>query len=273
MSSIDAAAIRNAMRPASVARMSRLDVFPEIDSTNAWLMAQAPPARGMHSVAIADHQVAGRGRGGKRWLSAPGSSLCLSIAYTFREKPDNLSPLTLAIGVAAARALGDSGIDDIELKWPNDIVSGDGKLGGILVETHHRSESNVSVVVGIGINLELPAEILDSVDSAWAHAPTDLRSILGRRVAREPLSAVMIDHVVDALFTFETQGLRAFAESWSERDWLRGRDIVVQRPGRPVRGKAFGIDADGALIVQGAAATTRVISGSVIVDGVGSTSS
>ena len=59
MSSIDAAAIRNAMRPASVARMSRLDVFPEIDSTNAWLMAQAPPPRGMHSVAIADHQVAG----------------------------------------------------------------------------------------------------------------------------------------------------------------------------------------------------------------------
>ena len=177
------------------------------------------------------------------------------------------------MGVAAARALGDSGIDDVQLKWPNDIVSGDGKLGGILVETHHGSQRTASVVVGIGINLELPAEILDSVDSTWANAPTDLRSILGRGVARESLSVAMIAHVVDALLTFESRGLDAFAASWSERDWLRGRDVTVQRPGRTVRGTAFGIDTDGALIVQGTAATTRVISGSVLVDGVRSASS
>jgi BirA family biotin operon repressor/biotin-[acetyl-CoA-carboxylase] ligase len=165
--------------------MAKLEVFPEIESTNAYLMAKSAPDAGMHRVAIAGHQTAGRGRGDKRWLSAPGSSLCLSIAHTFRERPDTLSALTLAVGVAAAGALGDIGVDDIQLKWPNDIVAGNGKLGGILVETHHRPQRTVAVVIGIGINLELPAEILGSVDSAWAQVPADLRSILGRSVARE----------------------------------------------------------------------------------------
>ena len=272
MSSIDAATILDALHPGIVSRIAQLEVFPEIESTNAYLMAQSAPDAGMHRVAIAGHQTAGRGRGDKRWFSAPGSSLCLSIAHTFEEKPDNLSALTLAIGVAAALALGDSGIDDIQLKWPNDIVSGNGKLGGILVETHHRSQRTASVVIGIGVNLQLPDEILENVDSAWAQAPADVASIVGSSVARESLSAAMIDRVADALCTFEGHGLHAFAASWRERDWLRGRHVTVERPGRTVRGKAFGIDTDGALLVKEAAAMTRVISGTVLLDAVGGVS-
>jgi BirA family biotin operon repressor/biotin-[acetyl-CoA-carboxylase] ligase len=272
MSSIDSAAILDALHPGIASRITQLEFFPEIESTNAYLMAQSVPDAGMHRVAIAGHQTAGRGRGDRRWLSAPGSSLCLSIAHTFEENPDNLSALTLAIGVAVARALGDSGIDGIQLKWPNDIVLGDGKLGGILVETQRRSQRTASVVIGIGINLELPDEILGNVDSAWAQAPADVASILGRGVARELLPAAIIDRVADALCTFEGQGLQAFAASWGERDWLRGRHITVERPGRTVRGKAFGIDTDGALLVKEAAATTRVISGTVLLDAVGGTS-
>lgn len=266
MSSIDSSAINDALEPASAARMAQIEVFPEIESTNTYLMAEAAPAAGMHRVAIAGHQTAGRGRGGKRWLSAPGSSLCLSIAYTFREKPENLSALTLAVGVAAVRALRDTGIDDVMLKWPNDIVARDAKLGGMLAESHRASASNASVVLGIGINLELPATILERVDSAWAQAPVDLRSILGRSVKAEPLSAALINHIVDALLTFEKQGLRAFAETWGECDWLRGRAVTVQQPGGSLKGTASGIDRDGALLLQAATTTTRVISGSILVD-------
>lgn len=270
MSSIDSAAILDALDPASASRMARIDVFPEIESTNAYLMKEPAPDEGKHRVAIAGHQTAGRGRGDKRWLSAPGSSLCLSIAHTFRKRPDNLSALTLGIGVAAVEALRDTGVDDVMLKWPNDIVALDGKLGGMLAETHCASPTNASVVVGIGINLELSQEILESVDSGWAHAPVDLKSILGRAVSLEPLSAAMIDHIADALLTFGERGLQAFAETWGERDWLRGRNITVQQPGGSVRGTAFGIDGDGALLVRAAATTTRIISGSILVEGVGS---
>ena len=131
MSRIDATAIRDALSPASISKMAQFDVFAEIDSTNTWLMGQPAPETGMHRIAVADHQTAGRGRGGKRWLSAPGASLCLSIAHTFRQKPDNIAALTLAVGVAALHALRDTGVDDVKLKWPNDIVAGDQKLGGI----------------------------------------------------------------------------------------------------------------------------------------------
>ena len=273
MSSIDAAAIRDALSPASVATLAQLDVFSEIDSTNAWLMAQPVPASGMHRVAIADHQTAGRGRGGKRWLSSPGSSLCLSIAHVFREQPDNMAALTLAVGVAAVNALRDTGADGVRLKWPNDIVAGDGKLGGMLAESHHRSEANAAIVIGIGINLELPPDILASVDPGWAQAPADLTSILGRRVSKEPVYAAMIDHIVSALLTYERQGFGAFADTWRRYDWLRGRDVTVEQPGGTISGTASGIDGDGALLVQGAMTTTRVISGSIRVDGIGGTAS
>jgi BirA family biotin operon repressor/biotin-[acetyl-CoA-carboxylase] ligase len=269
MSSIDAAAIREALNPATVPRMSRLDVFPEIDSTNAWLMSQPAPETGMHRVAIAGHQTAGRGRGEKRWLSAPGSSLCLSVAHTFQQTPGNMSALTLAVGVAAVHALRDTGACEVKLKWPNDIVAGDGKLGGMLAESHYRAESSATVVVGIGINLDLPPGILANVDAGWAQAPADLASILGRRVSPEALSAAMIDHIVDALMTFEGQGFGAFAETWRRYDWLHGRTVTVRQPRGVLQGTASGIDGDGALLVRQAATTTRVISGSIEVQRIG----
>ncbi len=269
MSSIDAAAIREALSPATAATMAQLDVFPEIDSTNAWLMAEPAPETGMHRVAIAGHQTAGRGRGDKHWLSAPGSSLCLSVARTFGQSPGNLSALTLAVGVAAVHALRDAGAGDIKLKWPNDIVAGDGKLGGMLAESHYRSESGATVVVGIGINLRLPPDILARVDSGWAQAPTDLASLSGSSVSADALAAALIDHIVDSLATFEGCGFDAFADTWRRYDWLHGRTVTVRQPGGAVRGTAAGIDSNGALLVREAATTTRVISGSIEVPGIG----
>ncbi len=269
MSSIDAAAIREALTPATASRMAELDIFPEIDSTNGWLMAQPAPDTGMHRVAITGHQTAGRGRGDKRWLSAPGSSLCLSIAHSFLEKPDNLPALTLAVGVAAVRALRDTGADDVKLKWPNDIVAGGGKLGGMLAESHYRTESGATVVIGIGINLGLTPHILASVDSDWAHAPVDLASIAAGKVSPESLAAAMIERIVDSLLTFEAQGFGAFADTWRRYDWLQGRTVTVRQPGGALRGTASGIDSDGALLVKQAATMTRVIAGSVEVNGTG----
>ena len=273
MSTIDAAAIRAALNAATVSRMAHFDVFPEIDSTNAWLMAEPAPDTGMHRVAIADHQTAGRGRGDNRWLSAPGSSLCLSIAHTFRQNPGNLSALTLAVGVAAVHALRDTGAGDVKLKWPNDIVARDGKLGGMLAESHSRSASGATVVIGIGINLRLPPDILASVDPGWAQSPADLASLRGNSVSPDTLAAALIDHIVDSLVTFEGEGFDAFAETWRRYDWLHGRSVTVRQPGGAVRGTASGIDDDGALLVREAATTTRVISGSIEVAGVGGTRS
>ena len=272
MSSIDTTAIHDSLSPGVAARMDQLEVFAEIESTNSYLLQQHPPAAGKHRVAIADHQTAGRGRQDREWISAPGSSLCLSLAYTFSTRPDNLPGLTLAIGVAALNALRHSGINDIFLKWPNDLVAQDGKLGGMLAESQFRSESDATVVAGIGINFDLPVQLIQDNASRWAQRAVDLNALVNQPPTREAVAVALIDNLVESLTVFEAEGFGAFVASWRDRDWLRGRQITVDQSGGQISGTASGIDDDGALLLNSGDSTTRVISGSIIVNGAAGTS-
>jgi BirA family biotin operon repressor/biotin-[acetyl-CoA-carboxylase] ligase len=267
MSSIDATAIHDSLDPGVAARMEQLEVFAEIESTNTYLLKQTAPAAGRHRVAIADHQTAGRGRQDREWISAPGSSLCLSLAYTFATRPDNLPGLTLAIGVAALDALRHSGIDDVHLKWPNDLVAQDGKLGGMLAESQFRGEAGAVVVAGIGINFDLPVQLIQDNASRWARRAVDLNALVPRAPSRETLSGALIDSLVESLTVFEAEGFSAFAASWREHDWLRGRDITVEQTHGQISGTASGIDDDGALLLLDRGTVSRVISGSIVLNG------
>lgn len=267
MSSIDATAIHDALAPGVAARMEQLEVFAEIESTNSYLLEQQAPAAGKHRVAIAGHQTAGRGRQDREWISAPGSSLCLSLAYTFAARPDNLPGLTLAIGVAALNALRHSGVDDVYLKWPNDLVALDGKLGGMLAESLHRGEPGATVVAGIGINFDLPMNLIHDNASQWAQRAVDLSALVNRLPSREAVSSALIDNLVESLIVFEAQGFSAFAASWRDHDWLHGRHITIERPGGSISGTASGIDEDGALLLRNGNSMSRVISGSVVLNG------
>jgi BirA family biotin operon repressor/biotin-[acetyl-CoA-carboxylase] ligase len=133
-----------------------LEVFSEIESTNSYLLDQPAPPPGRFRVAVADYQTAGRGRMDRTWHSPPSSGLCLSMAYTFRQVPAKLPGLTLALGIGAVEALRRLGISGIGLKWPNDIIAHDGKLGGILTEVRNSASDSVTVVAGIGLNVDLP---------------------------------------------------------------------------------------------------------------------
>ena len=266
MASIDASAIRDNLAPDVSMRMDQLEVFAEIGSTNSYLMQLDAPARGRHRVAIADHQTGGRGRQGREWLSAPGASLCLSVAHSFAGKPDNLPAMTLALGVAALHALRMTGIEDVSLKWPNDLVAHNSKLGGLLTETHNRGDSTVTVVAGIGINLDLPAQLIQENASGWAQRAIDISSLTHAPPPRETLSAVLIEQVITAFLQFEEHGLDAFVGLWRRNDWLRGRKISVDETGSRVRGTACGIDDDGALLVREGSTITRITSGSVVLE-------
>ncbi len=267
MSNIDATAIHDALGPGVAARMDQLEVFAEIESTNTYLLQQHAPAAGKLRVAIADHQTAGRGRQDREWISAPGSSLCLSLAYTFSARPDNLPGLTLAIGVAALNALRHSGIDDVYLKWPNDLVAQDGKLGGMLAESQFRGDSGATVVAGIGINFDLPMQLIQDNASRWAQRAVDLNTLVRRPPSRETVSGALIDNIVETLTVFEAQGFSAFAASWRQHDWLRGRHITVERSDGSISGTASGIDDDGALLILSGDSMARVISGSIVLNG------
>jgi BirA family biotin operon repressor/biotin-[acetyl-CoA-carboxylase] ligase len=264
---LDDALIRKLLSAEPSAALDQLELFGSIASTNTYLLAQPPPAAGRIRVAIADHQTSGRGRHSRRWVSPPGAGLCLSLAYTFDEYPDQLPSLTLAIGTGIVAALRILDIDGISLKWPNDIVALDGKLGGILTEVQSRTSDGVTVVTGIGLNIDLPASAADMIESDWARRPVDLGRVIDPLPAREIVAAAIIEGLYGVMRKFAAMGFAAFATDWAGLDWLRGRDVIVDQPDRQITGIAAGVDADGALLIDTGKEKIRVVSGSIVMAG------
>ena len=244
-----------------------LEVFGEIESTNSYLLDQPAPPPGRFRVALAEHQTAGRGRMDRQWHSPGSSGLCLSMAYTFGTRPQLLPCLTLAIGVGAVSALEKNGARGIGLKWPNDLVVSDGKLGGILTEVRPTSIDEVTIVTGIGLNYDFRGHPdAAGITSRLGHV-SDLASCMQELPSRSAVSSALIEGVFNTLAEFEAEGFSRFAETWEKYDWLRGQRISVDLVDSRVTGICQGIEADGALILQTDIGRQRVMSGSVSFSG------
>ena len=263
MNTLDAESIRAPIADIPGACLEILEVFSEIESTNSYLLDQPAPPPGRFRVALADFQTAGRGRLGRTWQSPPSSGLCLSMAYTFRQVPANLPALTLALGVGIVVALQRFGIDGIGLKWPNDIIANDGKLGGILTETRRGKTRSVTVVAGVGLNVELPDDMQVLDDRPVTNRIVDLKQCVNETPSREELSVAVIESLFDCMVRFESVGFAAFRDDWQKYDWLFGKQISVARPDEHYSGIADGVDDDGALIIRSDNGRQRVIDGTV----------
>ncbi len=260
---LDADSIRKPISGVPGARLEILEVFSEIGSTNSYLLDQPAPPPGRFRVAVADYQTAGRGRMDRTWQSPPSSGLCLSMAYTFQQVPSKLPGLTLALGIGAIEALHRLGIAGIGLKWPNDIIAHDGKLGGILTEVRNGAADNVTVVAGIGLNVDLPAamQALDKPPST--NKIVDLKNCTTEPPSREKLSVAVIESLFDCMVRFEADGFTPFHDEWQKYDWLFGKQVVVDKPDGRCAGIADGVDDDGALIIRADQDRRRIINGTV----------
>jgi BirA family biotin operon repressor/biotin-[acetyl-CoA-carboxylase] ligase len=149
------------------------------------------------------------------------SGLCLSLNWSYPDAPATLAALSLAVGVAALRALGRLGISGLALKWPNDIVQEDRKLGGILIDLRSEAAGPAYVVVGIGINVRLPASARERL--AIEARAVDLAT-LGEPPPRNALAAALIAELSTALVEYGARGMSAFADEWRDRTrWQDGR--------------------------------------------------
>jgi BirA family biotin operon repressor/biotin-[acetyl-CoA-carboxylase] ligase len=268
MISLDADAIRQLLGEVVSTRLACLEAFPEIDSTNSYLMQQQRPAPGQVHVAVTDHQTMGRGRHGRTWQSPPGTGVCLSLAYTFAQPPANLPALTLALGLGAIDALESLDVHGVQLKWPNDLVANDGKLGGILTETQALRSDAITVVTGVGLNVDIGDAPDFAFATDWARRISDIAGFAGVVPPRNTLVARLIDSLGATFLDYESGGFGNFVHKWPGRDWLLGRELTIDTPQRQVTGIAAGIAADGALLVDtGAAACSRITSGSVVTAG------
>ncbi len=201
--SLDAPAIRLNIATDIAPRIARLDVAWTTASTNTELIERAYPEQGRSEVLLAEFQTAGRGRRGRAWLAPPGGAVCMSLSWTFPEVPRDAGGLSLAIGVCVIRALRAQGVTGAHLKWPNDILAGGRKLGGILIELRAESGGPACVVVGIGLNVALGAELLekDCRDGIAGNRPCVSS---GRAaVSRNALAGALIENCIRGLREFE----------------------------------------------------------------------
>jgi len=233
-------------------------------STNTELLARANPANGTSEVLLAEYQSAGRGRRGRAWLAPPGGAICLSLSWTFREVPQDLGALGLVIGVCVLRALRGLGVSGASLKWPNDLLIGERKLGGVLIELRAESAGPACVVIGIGLNVALGATLLEQIAATGTEA-TDLASTGLKSLSRNTVTGALITESVRGLAEFERHGLKPFIEEWRAADALRGRPVNVSAADGVARGLARGIDVHGALMVETPQGVRRFISGDVTV--------
>ncbi len=222
---------------------------PECESTQLLLAADAPEG----TIATTDHQTAGRGRLGRRWVEPPGSSLLLSVLL---RPPDTSRPqeLSLVAAVATAQAVEAAAALPAQLKWPNDVLLAGTKVAGILAELRAGA-----VVLGIGVNVN---QTEAQLPLATRVAAGSLRPATGRKHDRERLLEELLARLDAAYGGWRAQGLAAVHDELAARDLLLGRQVVAGGKA----GRAAGIDASGRLRIETESGTTVVESGEALLE-------
>ena len=229
----------------ALAPMAPVHCFPVIDSTNQYLLERVNQLQSGESC-LAECQTAGRGRRGKPWVSPFGCQLILSMYWRLEQGMAAAMGLSLAVGVAVVQALESLGYPGVELKWPNDLYYQGRKLAGILVEMSGSAGASCNLVIGVGLNLAMPAREGERIDQAWS----ELRHIQPELVDRNLLAARMLGHLQQAMLTFEQQGLSHFVDDWNRLDHFAGRPVRLLMGEQEIRGIARGIDDRGALRLE-----------------------
>lgn len=241
----------------------RFDVIAvaECDSTNTVLMQRASEGAPSGTVLVTDRQTAGRGSRGRTWMASPEASLTFSVLWSFPGGLERVSGLSLVVGVAVVRALARCGAAGVMLKWPNDILYGHAKLGGILVELH-ADEDSAKVVVGIGLNLRLPDTI--GAPSVAALPAAALEQIVAPLPERHVLLAALLAELARAFDRFAAGGFAALRDEWHGCHAWQDRPVRLLRDGRiDKEGVCVGADIDGALLVRTVDGLERCLSGDV----------
>jgi len=244
---LDREAILAAMSGRARAGLTRLEIQDQIDSTSAYLMREA--ALGMPSgvACLAERQTAGRGRRGRVWVSPFGVNLYLSLLWRFPLAPAALGGMSLAVGAVIADLLRSEGIEDLSLKWPNDLLWRRRKLAGLLLEVSGESQGPSHLVIGLGINLRMQPTQGASIEQPWASIEEAMPE-LSR--CRNVLAGRLLEALVSALERYGREGLSPFIDLWRRFDMLHGEPVRLILGDRVIQGTHAGIAADGSLILE-----------------------
>lgn len=229
---------------------------PAVDSTQEEAKRLLAAGEAAPFLVVAEWQSAGRGRWGRRWLSPPLSALLATLVAPIARAPSALAGLAPALGVALAEALIAAGGGDIRVKWPNDLLKGGRKLGGVLVEVLPRGAQGVTLLVGFGLNVCPEAAQAAPVPAAcWAEDdPCPDRTALLLR---------LVPALCAAIAEFGREGFLPFRVRFAGLDALAGQSLSVHAAGGRIEGRALGLSEEGALLLATASGQVAVSTGEV----------
>lgn len=222
-----------------------IDVLFKTGSTNSILLNQLETTQVHGNVVLAEYQSKGRGRRGKQWVSPLASGISLSVAWHFDVAPGALGLLSLYMGVATARTLLQLGLTDVGLKWPNDVIVEDKKLGGILLELRGEASGPVDVIVGIGLNYNLPADVISDIDQAVC----DLCGLSKKRLSRNHIAATLLSNVFEVLHEVQSGVSTKLIDEWRQFDCYSGREASLIMVDKKIEGVLKGVDDQGQLLM------------------------
>lgn len=216
-----------------------------IPSTNA-MAVEAVYRDGHGSLYLAEQQTAGRGRRGRSWASPFASNLYFSLTWKFNNGAAALEGLSLAVGIALIRGLKQLGVDDVQVKWPNDLLWRGKKLAGVLLEMSGDAAGECFVVIGVGINVRMPETAAEDIDQPW----TDLQQALGVAPSRNKLLAELLNQLVPMLEQFSSEGFAPFKDEWQALNAHSNQHVSLNVGNRQEQGVCRGVDHAGALLLE-----------------------
>ncbi len=239
---LDVDVIDRACKSSSV--FSDLCYEPVIGSTNDHLLSL--PARFERgAVCVTEQQTAGRGRRGRSWLSPYAQNVYASFSLPVAGGAQAVEGLSLAVGVAVTQSLQDCGVQGARLKWPNDIVGPSGKLGGVLIDVAGDPLGDLVVVIGVGLNLTLLDDQVQSIDQA-AQGVSDL----GFSGTRTDLVLALINRLSPLCQDYASSGFAAWREAWSALDAFAEQPVKVVSGDNQIFGTSIGVDDTGRYGIQ-----------------------
>jgi BirA family biotin operon repressor/biotin-[acetyl-CoA-carboxylase] ligase len=222
-----------------------ITLVPVVDSTNTALLQQAKQGV-TQAIFLAEYQTQGYGQHGRKWQGNLGQLLMMSLLQRFRPSTTRLNGLSLVIGLAIVEALTQLGWQKFQLKWPNDILYSQQKLGGILIETLMQQQQ-IAAVIGIGLNVYSAPPISEQPVTCLANVPRKHQAALPNRSI---IAATIIQQISDYIAQFTQQGLASFLSLWQQYDGLLGKPVKVVQNHETIIGVAQGINTEGALLVE-----------------------
>jgi BirA family biotin operon repressor/biotin-[acetyl-CoA-carboxylase] ligase len=225
-----------------------------VESTMPLLVSLARAGARHGTVVTTDFQTAGTGREGRPWISAPGSSLLMSVLLKTRRPAAEIPVVSLLIAGCIASTLGEFNVLS-SIKWPNDVLAGGRKISGILLRSSPSPTGEIDLIAGIGFNLRRDA-------TASVPTGTSLELEVGRSVSRDAVLDVLLGHIGEMVSDFEAGLIADRLASITNRLAWRGEPVEIVAGSNLVRGTLEGVRRDGALCLVTAGGTREfVISG------------